>query len=125
MNVSDVLADLIAEQNALDAIVTDLPPTEWSRATPSPGWTVADQIGHLMYFDGTAALAITDPEAFKATVTALLAGMATGAAGGSDPTLDDARAMAPDELLEAWRVNRTVLDAAAATLAEDTRVVWY
>ena len=41
--------------------------------------------------------------------------MATGAAGGSDPTLEDARSMEPDELLEAWRVNRTVLDAAAST----------
>ena len=33
--------------------------------------------------------------------------------------------MEADELLEAWRVNRTVLDAAASTLAEDARVVWY
>jgi uncharacterized protein (TIGR03084 family) len=125
MNVSDVLADLIAEQNALDAIVSELPAADWSRATPSPGWTVADQIGHLMYFDGTAALAIDDPDAFKATVTELLAGMASGASGGSDPTLDEARSMEPAELLEAWRVNRTVLDTAASSLAEDARVVWY
>ena len=125
MNVSDVLADLTAEQNALDLIVSDLPDADWALPTPSPGWTVADQIGHLRYFDGTAALAITDPEAFTATVTDLLAGMADGASGGNDPTLDDARAMEPGELLEAWRVNRLVLDAAAATLTDDTRVVWY
>jgi uncharacterized protein (TIGR03084 family) len=125
MNVSEVLADLIAEQNALDAIVSELPPADWSLPTPSPGWSIADQIGHLTYFDGTAALAINDPDAFMATVTALLAGMAGGAAGGSDPTLEDARAMEPAELLEAWRVNRTVLDNAASGLAEDARVVWY
>jgi uncharacterized protein (TIGR03084 family) len=125
MNVSDVLADLIAEQNALDALVSEIPDRDWSLPTPSPGWTIADQIGHLMYFDGTAALAITDPDAFTGTVAELLAGMAGGTAGGSDPTLDDARVMEPSELLEAWRVNRTVLGAAAGTLADDTRVVWY
>ncbi len=121
MNVSDVLADLTAEQNALDLVVSDLPAADWALPTTSPGWTIADQIGHLRYFDGTAALAITDPDAFLATVDDLMSGMA----GGSDPTLDDARAMEPAELLEAWRVNRLVLDAAASTLTDDTRVVWY
>ena len=125
MHVSDVLADLTAEQNALDLVVSELPDAAWALPTPSPGWTVADQIGHLMYFDGTAALAITDPEAFTATIGDLMAGMTDDAAGGSDPTLEAARAMDAGELLEAWRVNRLVLDAAASTLADDTRVVWY
>ncbi len=48
--------------DALDAIVAPLPAERWATATPSPGWSVADQIGHLTYFDGTAALAITDPD---------------------------------------------------------------
>jgi uncharacterized protein (TIGR03084 family) len=125
MNVSDVLADLTAEQNALDLVVSELPETDWAKPTPSPGWTIADQIGHLMYFDGTAALAITDPEAFTATISDLMTAMVADAPAGSDPTLESARAMDAGELLEAWRVNRLVLDAAAATLAEDTRVVWY
>ncbi len=120
--MSDVLADLTAEQNSLDLIVSELADADWSLPTPSPGWTIADQIGHLMYFDGTAALAITDPDAFTATVGTLMAGMADGS---SDPTLEDARSMEPGELLEAWRVNRVVLDSAASTLDDDTRVVWY
>ena len=33
-----------------------------------------DQIGHLTYFDGTAALAITDPGAFNAALDGLLDG---------------------------------------------------
>ena len=74
--MSDVLADLTAEQNSLDLIVSELADADWSLPTPSPGWTIADQIGHLMYFDGTAALAITDPDAFTATVGTLMAGMA-------------------------------------------------
>ena len=66
MSVRDVASDLLAEQDALDAVVAPLPDEAWAMPTPSPGWTVADQIGHLTYFDGTAALAITDPDAFVA-----------------------------------------------------------
>ena len=54
-------SDLVAEQGVLDAIVAGLADEEWALPTPSPGWNVADQIGHLAYFDGTAATAITDP----------------------------------------------------------------
>ena len=62
-----------AEQEALDAIVADLSDERWGLATPSPGWSVADQIGHLTYFDGAAATAITDPAAFTRSVEQLVA----------------------------------------------------
>ena len=64
--LDELRSDLAGEQEALDSIVAGLDDEEWASATPSPGWTVADQIGHLTYFDGTAATAITDPEAFAA-----------------------------------------------------------
>ena len=57
MNVAQVTADLIAEQDALDDVVAPLPDGAWLTPTPSPGWSVADQIGHLTFFDRTAALA--------------------------------------------------------------------
>ena len=57
MTVQGVLDDLIAEQQALDDVVSSLSPQQWAEATPSPGWNVADQIAHLTYFDATAALA--------------------------------------------------------------------
>lgn len=68
--------DLADEQQALDTIVATLDDAQWAVATPSPGWTVADQIGHLAYFDRAAATAITDPEAFAASVEVLLAAAA-------------------------------------------------
>jgi uncharacterized protein (TIGR03084 family) len=125
LTVEKVRADLLAEQADLDAIVAGLTVEQWARLTPSPGWTVADQIGHLMYFDGTAATAITDPEAFTETVAQLLEGMASGASTGSDPTLVEARAMTSLELLRAWRANRLHLAEVSSTLADDDRVVWY
>jgi uncharacterized protein (TIGR03084 family) len=120
MDVGDVLADLQAEQRALDDIVAALSEEQWHLATPAPGWDVADQIGHLTYFDGTAALAITDPEAFAATVTALYS------AGDADTfTLGVARSGSPDEVLAAWRANRDRLAEAAASLGNTDRVAWY
>jgi uncharacterized protein (TIGR03084 family) len=121
MDLPRVLADLVAEQEALDAIVAELDPDRWALATPSPGWTVADQIGHLTYFDGTAAQAITDPDGFTAGVHELLAALG----GDTDPTLEEARTMQPAALLAAWRSNRATLAAAAAGLDEQARVVWY
>ena len=59
---ASVRADLIAEQDALDAVVAPLDDDLWALPTPSPRWTIADQIGHLTYFDWTAALAITDED---------------------------------------------------------------
>jgi uncharacterized protein (TIGR03084 family) len=119
---STVLADLLDEQRSLDDVVACLDRDAWRTPTPSPGWTVTDQIGHLTYFDGTAALAITDPDAFVDATRALLA---EAEISRDDVVLAPYRAMASDDLLDAWRTNRKALAEAAATLAEDTRVVWY
>lgn len=125
MDVSEVLADLIAEQEALDAVVAPLTAEQLALPTPSPRWTVADQLAHLTYFDGNAALAITDPDAFPATITALLESAAGGEEGMDDFTLGAWRSLPPAELLVAWRGNRALLAEAAATLANDTRIAWY
>ena len=125
MDVSEVLADLLAEQQTLDDIVGGLDAIQWQLPTPSPGWTVADQIGHLTYFDGTAALAVVDPPAFQDAMTSLLSSGGAGAESADDVVLGPYRAMSPDELLAAWRANRQALHAAGETLANDTRVAWY
>ncbi len=125
MDVSEVLADLVAEQQTLDDIVAGLDATQWQLPTPSPGWTVADQIGHLTYFDGTAAMAITDPSAFQDAMNSLLSSGGAGAESADDIVLGRYRAMSSDELLEAWRANRSALASAGETLENDTRVAWY
>ncbi len=121
MDVTIVLQDLLGEQQALDEIMVSLKNADWARATPSPGWTVVDQIGHLTYFDATAAQAITAPDAFKESVAALF-GQEVDV---EELTLGAYRAMSPAELLEAWRTNRRLLADAASSLENDTRVPWY
>ncbi len=44
MDVAEVAHDLANEQQALDDVVAALGPDQWRTATPSPRWTVSDQI---------------------------------------------------------------------------------
>ncbi|HEV2360347.1 MAG TPA: maleylpyruvate isomerase N-terminal domain-containing protein, partial [Acidimicrobiales bacterium] len=43
----EIVADLAIEHRELDDVVENLPASSWAYPTPSAGWTVADQIGHL------------------------------------------------------------------------------
>ena len=124
-DVNTVRADLLAEQEALDAVVADLDDEDWAAATPSPRWSVADQIAHLAYFDRTAEAAIVNPPRFAAMRDELFANVDDGDEGIDRLTLGACRAMTPAALLEHWREGRLMLAHAAATLDDDTRVDWY
>ena len=67
--------DLAAEHADLDRIVAD---ADLAVATPAAGWTVADQLSHLWFFDQRALLALTDPAEFSADAAALLAAVTDG-----------------------------------------------
>ena len=124
MTVQGILDDLIAEQQALDDVVGNLSEEQWATATPSPGWTIADQIAHLTYFDATAALAIRDTDAFIEHRAHLVELMADPDATEAE-TMGPLRALTGDGLLSEWRANRRALEAAGRGLAEDARVEWY
>lgn len=125
MSVTEVAADLRAEQEALDAVVGPLTDEAWAAPTPSPGWTVADQIAHLAYFDDTAATAIEDPDRFAAENSALFEALMAGEADMDDVTLSWSRGMTPAALLARWRDNRSRLADAATTLVDGVRIPWY
>jgi uncharacterized protein (TIGR03084 family) len=125
VDVQSLAADLVAEQDALDAVVAVLTDEQWHLLTPSPGWTIADQIGHLTFFDGTATLAIEDPEAFAAGREKLVRATIDGGASAEELTLGSYRAMSAPVLLEAWRENRRRLAQAATGLSDGMRVEWY
>ena len=72
MDVAVVRSDLIDEQEALDRIISGISLSDWGLDTASPGWSVADQIAHLAYFDNAAALAIANPDEFQESVQRLL-----------------------------------------------------
>ena len=124
MDVQAVLDDLVAEQQALDAVVAALQPEQWSLPTPSPRWSITDQIGHLTFFDTTATLAIHDPGAFVAHRAELIANFADELAV-DDVTLGAFRTLSPADQLAEWRRRRDELEAAGRTLSDDARVEWY
>jgi uncharacterized protein (TIGR03084 family) len=118
-DLESIRRDLLEEQGVLDAIVAGLRESEWQSATPSPGWSVSDQIGHLAYFDGSAANAISDPDLFKAQAAQLVA----------SPDLLEVqtlhRDLAPPSLIALWRDNRRRLADASSELGAESRVPWY
>ena len=87
--------DLRAQQHDLDELVARLEPAQWALRSPSPGWSVGDQIGHLAYFDDAAALAIEDPDGFADHLRDALAEMRRGPNALDDHTLGAFRTLAP------------------------------
>jgi uncharacterized protein (TIGR03084 family) len=115
--------DLVAEQDSLDVVVARIADDEWLLATTSPGWCVADQIGHLTYFDASAATAILDPDVFRVSLDELVSGAST--VGIDEFTLGPFRALSAAEQLATWRHARRTLAEAATKLGGETRVPWY
>ena len=115
--------DLADEQQSLDDVVSNISAEQWLLATPSPGWSVADQIGHLTFFDGSATSAISDPEGFRAGVIELYEGATT--TGTDQYTLGRFRELPAPEQLNSWRHNRGTLLAAAQSLHDGDRIAWY
>jgi len=123
MDVAQVREDLLQEQLALDPIVAGLSDEQWRLPTPSPRWSIADQIGHLTYFDESAAIAIRNPEKFTSLVKELIENQDVNSV--DDFSLVTYREMTSEELLASWRQGRTNLALAAETLDNEDRVLWY
>jgi uncharacterized protein (TIGR03084 family) len=111
--------DLAAEHRDLDVVVAGLTEAEWITPTPSPGWTIRDQISHLWFFDQRAAMALRDAEEFAADTEQLIA------AGGTAASVVAGRAMTGARLLEEWRTDRAALLSLARTVDPASRIPWY
>ena len=113
--------DLHAESEALDALVDQLDAQRWALATPAPGWTIAHQIGHLLWTDRVALMSITDEAAFGEMVAATETAI--------DTFVDDAAAelaaLPPAELLTDWRRTRNTLHAALRTVPDGRKLLWF
>ena len=125
MDINETIKDLVAEPQALDNVVAQLDDQMWTTPTSSDRWNVADQIGHLTYFDNAASLAITDPDKFRSSVDDLIASAVNGSEASDDFTLGQYRSLTPESLLATWREGRENLSSAASTLDNESRVIWY
>jgi uncharacterized protein (TIGR03084 family) len=116
-----LIEDLSAETAALRAILDPLADADWQRPTPAPGWTIADQVSHLAYFDEMAITSATDPDAFVTKVALLTA------SGSADADLIAAqhRHLTRVELSDWFDRARKQLLAVFAGLDPAARVPWF
>ena len=119
MTVNAMIADLESEQDSLDQVVADRDEATWRLVTDSPGWTIADQISHLQFFDERAALAMNDPAAFGVDRQHLIS------SAPRDLSVELGRQVSAGELLNAWRHSRRALIEAAMKVDPTVRVPWY
>lgn len=118
--IDEVLADLGAEGDDLDRLVSGIGEDQWRLATPAPGWTIAHQIGHLASTDRLATLAATDAQAFALRQAELAGDFDAAVAAGAAEFVADA----PDQLLSRWREARSGLRDALGAVPAGERVPW-
>lgn len=119
--LDQVLADLTAEGDALEALVVDLDEAGWRTPTPAAGWDIATTIVHLAWTDECAIAAGTDKEAWDALVLKAIA----------DPNgfvdaeaFEGAKATAP-EILARWQAGRPALVTMLRDYPEGQKLPWY
>ena len=115
------LGDLAHEGESLDELVAVISDEKWSLPTSSAGWTIAHQIGHLLWTDRAALLAATNPDAF--VEHAMTVAAAPGAAVEAGARYNAERS--PSDLLDDWRTTRKRLAAAIAAVPPGDRMPWY
>jgi len=120
-DLGQIVDDLRAESDELDALVAPLADDRWSAPTPASGWTIAHQIGHLLWTDRGALVAVTDPDAFAEVVAAALA----DPTGFVDAAADELAAVPPAELLADWRATRAQLHDALLTVDDGRKLPWF
>ena len=116
-----LLDDLRAEGDELAAALFDLADDQWTTETPAAGWTIHDQVVHLMVFDRLARLALVCPEEFEQESAAETA---TGP-NWIDRISFDRRAIAPGELLERFAAGRSTLLGTFADTPPADRSPWF
>jgi uncharacterized protein (TIGR03084 family) len=109
----DVLADLAAEQDRLERILSTLPQPSWDSPSAAPGWTVADVVLHLAQTEEAVVRSAQGRDVrgeFGAAAPEPGAG-----AGALDEAMDRwvrAERAAPDAVFQRWRAaRRAALDA--------------
>ena len=121
IDMRELADDLTAETTALREMVAGLDEAAWRMPTPAEGWTVADQISHLAFFDDAAIQSAADPEGFAAELERAMT------VGELDP--DDLarryRSLTSADLLAWFDASRRRLIKVFAELDPALRLPWF
>jgi enediyne biosynthesis protein E11 len=120
MTERDIIADLTAEAESIDELVGGIAETDWTRPTPVPGWTVADQVAHLTFIFRLAGTAASDPELFAK----MAAAAGEDFEGAVNAALREFQGDPPEALLGKWQATRDSAVKALAAVPPDQVVPW-
>jgi uncharacterized protein (TIGR03084 family) len=118
-DMNDLADDLAAETVVLRELVAGLDEQGWRRATPAPGWSIADQISHLAHFDEAAIQSATSPQEFQAELARLDESVSP------DSIAERYRTVPPATLLDWFDTSRAELLATFRKLNPSVRVPWF
>ncbi|HVW81935.1 MAG TPA: TIGR03084 family metal-binding protein [Mycobacteriales bacterium] len=119
-DIAGLLEDLRAESADLDTVIAGASAQDLARPTPAAGWSAADTLGHLWFFDREGRQALEDPAGFTAKLEALFA----------DPHafmaehLEAIRALG-EALVPSWQEERRKIIDALTAADPASRVPWY
>jgi uncharacterized protein (TIGR03084 family) len=119
--LEQVLADLTAEGDELEAAVAPLDEPGWRTPVPAPGWDIATTIVHLAWTDECAIAAGTDKEAWDALV---LRALEDPEGFVDEEAFTGAKAPAA-EILARWQAGRPALAAVLRDYPEGEKLPWY
>ena len=111
-----IVSDLVAEQDYLDAALAATQDDVWERQSPADGWLMRDCIAHLAEVDDLAAVIASTgspPDEESLPRVGVLSGRQV-----------QSRALSRPELVGWWRSARQSLAAALTTLDPKTRLPW-
>lgn len=112
--------DLASETAALADLLASIADEDWMRPTPAPGWTVADQVVHLAYFDEMAVLAVVDREELDRRRAGLPEDSSV-----TDWVAQQHRGRAPADLLAWFERSRAALETTYRVVDPSLRVTWF
>ena len=121
VDIGALADDLALETASLVALLAALDDGEWAHPSPARGWSVADQVVHLAYFDDMSVLAAVDRAEFERRRDA----GPPNADRITERVAKEFRGM-PSGELHAWFLRaRAELDRVYRSLDPTLRVPWY
>lgn len=116
--MKEIVGDLKAEQESLDALLVTLTDEQWRLPTPAVPWTVQDSVSHIAYVDDIAiATSKGDNSYFE---LAFKVGLTFNEVG-----VEKGRSMKPPEILAWWRKSRAIMDDELLKLDPKARLPWF
>lgn len=119
--VAELGTDLRHEQDSLIDVLTWLTDEQWRMPSAAVGWSVRDQVVHLAYFDGIAALAGRSPGDFNRMRDEARDDLPHIV----DRALQEKWEYTGPELIDWWRAQGDVLLTTLLALPPGVRLPWF